>query len=443
MQAWLKVWRITFVPAAEWRRIADEDLSVSNVAVTFLLPTLLTIVLMNVAVLALSWATSLSTANISGWVWLMVRAIGSTLFYLLGIALLAFVVRRLARRFDALPDSARACRAASYGVAPSMLATLLFSFTLIWPPFAIIAGLLALALGLWSIYVFHLGLGALMRPSPSRAVPYTASVIAIVFMIALLLSLLSQCAAPKFLTPTSVPPALGSTGRTAMPLNTTAGKEKNRASEMGTGGAGEGGAQVSGGVGEAIVLPPTAKGATAGDPLNGVLHRGGEVPPRTILERYLPGEIIGFNRKITDSYVLINRNADKAQNVLIDTAYVQAQYRATDGATRWRSIAIKDLTTAHGVPYADKLLGEIAQSGGESVREGGRVTRTVNEEGKRYIVTELNASRQTGLYEVLLDKRYRVTAEAQGMRLDELRAWVESIDLAGLEARAKTGKPLE
>jgi Yip1 domain len=443
MQAWLKVWRITFAPAAEWRRIADEDLSLSNIVGTFLLPTLLTIVLINVAVLALSWATSLSTANLSSWMWLMVRAIGSTLFYLLGIALLAFVVRRLAPRFDALPDSARACRAASYGVAPSMLATLLFSFTLIWPPFAIIAGLLALALGLWSIYVFHLGLGALMRPPSPRAVPYTASVLAIVFLIALLLSLLTHCAGSKYLTPISTLPALDSAGRAAMPLNTTAGKEKNRASETGAGGAGEGGAQVSGGVGEAIVLPPAAKGAAAGDPLNGVLHGGGDVPPRTILERYLPGDINGFNRKITDSYVLINRNADKAQNVLIDTAYVQAQYRATDGATRWRSMAIKDLTTAHGAPYADKLLGEIAQSGGESLREGGRMTRTVTENGKRYIVTEFNATRQTSLYEILIDKRYRVTAEAQGMRLDELRAWVESIDLAGLETRAKTGKPLE
>ncbi len=136
----------------------------------------------------------------------------------------------------------------------------------------------------------------------------------------------------------------------------------------------------------------------------------------------------------------------EAANQIARGAFVNVKYQATDRSRRSRSLSITDMTTL-GASYSDKLLSEVAETGGQRALQGGRIQRRVTEEGARWIVTEFQDSpdpnHHYAHHEVLLGKRYKLVAQATGLSLAELRHWVGKLDLVGLEARAKENRPIE
>jgi hypothetical protein len=93
---------------------------------------------------------------------------------LVGVYIVALVIDGLAGTFGARKSFAHAMRVSAY--APTA-AWLVGVFNLI-PALSILA-----LLGLYSLYLLHTGLAALMQPSPDRAVLYTVAVVVCVLVI--------------------------------------------------------------------------------------------------------------------------------------------------------------------------------------------------------------------------------------------------------------------
>jgi Yip1-like protein len=97
---------------------------------------------------------------------------------LVGVFVMAYVIDFLAGMFDGQKNIDNAMRVSAYSPTAAWVAGV---FNLI--PFL---GFLAI-LGLYSIYLLHIGIAELMRPAPSKAIIYTVAVIVCVFVIYLVL----------------------------------------------------------------------------------------------------------------------------------------------------------------------------------------------------------------------------------------------------------------
>lgn len=414
---------------------AEATPSPSAVVLRFLLPALAA----GAAAAVIGFAVvGLRTGGFSyklGWAGASGRAGVTIAFALAYLWVLAQAAYRLAPRFGARPDPRLALVTLAHAPAPVFLASLL----LVWPAAYWLWPLPAL----WSVYVLHCGLVSLMRPDPSRAVPYTAAILAVAILLLWIVSL-AQCTPIARLLPSVVRVELPAVDpRAGQPADAAdaarGGQSESGASGVAAGASGSG--QLEGGTGT-LDLSRTQSGGSS-DALAGVLHGGSETPTRTVLDTFLPGAIDGFERQVVDNFAYLGQ-ANTA-TMLARGAYVRVNYSATDRSRRSMSVAITDLTPELGPSVADTLLAEIARTGGESAT--GRIRRTVVDADDRLIVTEFSASadetRQFGFYEVLLGSRYVVRVEGQGLSLEALRSLVAGLDLAGLEARAKARKPVE
>ncbi|HET8880773.1 MAG TPA: Yip1 family protein [Solimonas sp.] len=98
---------------------------------------------------------------------------------LLGVFALAKLIDALATHFSAQPDDAQALKLAVYAATPAWLGGLFRLFPAL--------SLLAVAAGLYSLYLLYLGLPPLMQVPPAQAGRYAATVIGAALAIALLI----------------------------------------------------------------------------------------------------------------------------------------------------------------------------------------------------------------------------------------------------------------
>lgn len=438
--AWVRAWRLVRRPRAEWAAIAGEASAPARVLFTFLLPMLLSAAAAGVVGYAgiglrsggfsykLTWALAARHAAVS---------VGFALAY---ITLLAAVANALASRFGGTPRFDRAFAALAHAGSPSFLAALL----LVWPASA----WLWMPAAAWSIVVLHWGLATQMRPAARREIPYTAAVVAIGLLL-LWLAGLSQCSPVTRLGTDLMMvelPDVDNRGGAAAGTAESARRAAEDEVVAGTGASGTVSGVPTPGAAGAVTAIPEVSLAEGADPLKGVLH-GGDVPTtRSVLEGFLPGPIEGMRREVTENYAFSRQNGTAA-DLLSRGALVEVRYRPDGRPGRSRSLSIADLTPEFGPAVEDQLLEEIVRTGGRSAPQNGRVERTVTDADGRLIVTEFEAradpARQLARYEVLIGRRYRVTAHATGLTLDAVRDWVAGLDLAGLEARAKANRPVE
>lgn len=104
----------------------------------------------------------------------LLRAIVIYLLTLVGVFVVAYVIDFLAGTFGAQKNLDNAMRVSAYAPTAAWLTGI---FNLI--PFL---GFLSI-LGLYSLYLLHTGLVALMRPTPDRALVYTIAVIVVVIIV--------------------------------------------------------------------------------------------------------------------------------------------------------------------------------------------------------------------------------------------------------------------
>ncbi|MEI9928655.1 MAG: Yip1 family protein [Sphingomonas sp.] len=155
-------------PAAEWGRIDDEQTSVRAIMAGWVAPLA---AIGPVAMLVRSLAFGFSVFGFTYWPSIteaVSQAISSYVMSLIGIFVLALIIDALAPSFGGTRDRVQALKVAAYGATAAWLAAVVNLLPGL--------GLLTLA-GLYSLYLYYLGLPRLMRAPADKAPAYAGATI--------------------------------------------------------------------------------------------------------------------------------------------------------------------------------------------------------------------------------------------------------------------------
>lgn len=428
-------WGLLVRPSATWQFLDGAKLTVSQSWAHIL-------VLATIGLFASTLGYSfvgLRTDGFSYHLPLETAIVQFTLALVLGIAsvfLMSLWANFLAPRFGATPSGSAALAAIAHAATPMALwfiSLIVPALEILWP--------LALA---WTLYVLHLGLGALMKPAKGRHIGYTLSVVAGLVVLYLCLGLLRGCDAKWSALPVDEG-LLRQTSQSQSDLanQSAAGQKVPRENTKNGDGKRVPGIAGSSGTGGDLEIPVGDSVAEPqGEPLEGVLYSGNDAPTRSVLEKYLPGDREGMDRQLSPSWAYNNLTAGAAQ-YLATGAEAKVTFQGKQDKSQYLIVTVTDLTTEKGPLLVDKLLVEIVNTGGERALNGGKGTRTVESLGDRMRVTEYFAERKEGSVELYLAQRYLVRVDARPVTQQSLYEEVEQIDLVDLEQRARDNKPIE
>jgi hypothetical protein len=157
-------------PKTEWPVIAEETVDTATLYKTYVLPlaaipSVASLIGMTLFGLNVPFAGHVRVPFGSA----LGNAVFSYVLTLVGVYILAAVIKTLAPTFSAEPDMNRALKVSAYSSTASWLAGV----------FALIPalGLLQLVGSIYSLYLLHLGLGALMSPPEDKALAFTVTVV--------------------------------------------------------------------------------------------------------------------------------------------------------------------------------------------------------------------------------------------------------------------------
>jgi hypothetical protein len=308
----------------------------------------------------------------------VVQAILSFGLSLASVFILGLIIDALAPNFGGVNDRIQALKVAAY----SYTAAWVGGIFAIFPPISA----LAILAGLYSLYLLYLGLPKLMRTPEGKALPYTAIVVVLAFVVSLVIAMVTGAVATM----------------------------------TGAGAAALGGAQVSGNVklpgGEGSVdlgkLQAAAKALENGD--------AGPATDPEALKAYLPANVAGFARGE------VSTSSGGAGG--IEGSEAEAQYAKGDATLR---LQVTDLGQA----------GALAGMAGAFKMKSSKETATGYEKmgvvDGRMTQESYDRAAKSGEYGVLVGERFMVHARGDNVSMDELRAAVEAVGLSRLEAAAK------
>lgn len=179
-----RVIRILKDPAAEWPVIEREPASTEKlyreyIAVLAAIPAIASFIGMSLVGITVPFLGTIRTPILSG----IVQAVLVYVFTLAGVYVSALVVNKLAPQFESKPDEMQALKLVAYASTAAWVAGVLNIIPAL--------GLLAVLGGLYSVYLFYVGLPVMMKTPQPKAIPYmlvSAVVIILVNFVALLLA---------------------------------------------------------------------------------------------------------------------------------------------------------------------------------------------------------------------------------------------------------------
>jgi hypothetical protein len=169
-----RVKRIITDPKAEWPVIEREPTTVEKlfreyIALLAAIPVLATMIGGVVIGYTIPFVGTVRTPIVQA----IVMAVFTYLFALIGVYIAAFVVDKLAPTFDSKPDFTQALKLVAYAYTPVWIAGVLNIIPML--------GILVLFAGLYSIYLFYLGLPVMMKTPEAKVIVYM--IVAAVVMI--------------------------------------------------------------------------------------------------------------------------------------------------------------------------------------------------------------------------------------------------------------------
>jgi hypothetical protein len=152
-------------PKAEWPVIEGEQTTVEKlyreyIALLAAIPVLATMIGSVVFGLTVPFVGTIRTPVVQA----VITAIFTYVLALVGVYLAAFIVDKLAPTFDSKPDQLQALKLVAYAYTPAWIAGVLNIIPVL--------GILAILGGLYSIYVFYLGLPVMMKTPEAKVIPY-------------------------------------------------------------------------------------------------------------------------------------------------------------------------------------------------------------------------------------------------------------------------------
>jgi len=314
-------------------------------------------------------------------------AVAGFILSLVMLLVMTFVANWLAPRFGGEESPRRAFKLVAYAMTAAWLAGIVQLVPALAP-----LGLL----GLYSIYLFHVGAGPLMKIPADRAMNYTAVNIICGIVLALVAGSLAAGVGGMFHAPSE---------RGGITISTGDGDDEGFTIDM------PDGHKVDE---QAAKQAVRDLAAAASDAVNG--KGSGPAAPRA-LQALLP-ETIGAYRRTEIS----NSRAGPGSEA-------KASY---EGDGRRFTLKLSDIALVGALTSFGAALGVESERANGTTQE-----RTTTQDGN-FIVERWNSASHEGRYLIVIDKRFLIEAEGRAASLDELKAAVGAIDKAKLTALAKS-----
>ncbi|MBS0569558.1 MAG: YIP1 family protein [Proteobacteria bacterium] len=404
---------ILLTPKTEWPVIAGETESIQSLYVNYIL-----------VLAAIPAVFGFIKHSLIGSTWFGVTVhtgigagiTGMIVYYALSLVMvfvMALIVDALAGTFGAQKNQVQALKTVAYAYTASWIAGI-----------GVILGmglgaLIMLAGGIYSIYLLYVGLPGTMKCPPEKAGGYTAvSIIcAIVLGWILMLVVASFTGAAMFGAASSGLHIGSSDSNVTIDSSSALGKLAALGEKMGEAGQKMETAQKSG--------DANAQAQAAGQML-GTLMSGGAAKVEALapaeLKNFVPETLAGLKR----TSVSAERNG--AMGMQVSTA--NASY--SDGQHSLQ-LEIADSGSAKGIMA---LAGAVGVEADNETDHG--YDKTYKQDG-RLVHEQWNTQDKYGEYSIVLGDRFNVKVTGNADSIDQLKAAVGSINLAGLEALKNQG----
>jgi len=389
-----RVQAILTKPAPTWDVIAVEPSSIQSIYTGYVVPL--------AAIGPICRAIGMSFIGVGAFgfsyhtpiVWAIVEAVVS---YVLGLVMLyvqALIINWLAPQFDGQKNMLAAFKLAAYSMTAVWIAGI----------FSIIPMLAWLGIvGLYSIYLFYLGVPKLMKSPPDKTIVYmiVAAVVGCVASIipAMIAGSIVAMAGVGAMAGAGMHP--GAAGMGTFTVNGPNGKATIDVDKM---------AQAANQMAAAVSAQATAQ------------QTGGTVKvadPQQLLA-LMPANYMGAARS--------NENASSGGAAGVSASSAEATYTIGDGSI---TLKIADLGTVAGIgAFAAAMNVNTSSSSGSSYDKVTTVNGVMTEE-------EYDASDKSGKYSIVTNGRISVEADGTGVDINALKNLVSSIDLNRAQALTK------
>jgi hypothetical protein len=336
---------------------------------------------------------------------------------ILGVFILALIVDALAPNFGGEKNSLQALKTVAYAYTAAWIAGLGQIL-----PF--LGFLIALAGGIYSIYLLYLGLPHTMKSPPDKAGGYTAVIVLVAIVVYFVIGLVvGGVTAGGMLMSGGFSRMAGgssssSSGEVTFDKDSSMGKLQDWSKRMEKAGKQMEAAQKSGDAKAQNDALKQVMGAALG---------GGDVVeslPTERIKQFVPEELAGLKR----SDFSAERN--NAMGMQMSTA--RGRYSADDG--RSIELEVADVGTAKGV------LAFAGWSGLESDKETDHGYDKTYHSGEQLIHERWDSQSKSGEYSLVVAERFTVKASGSNVdSIDVLKAAVNQVNLSGLAALKNEG----
>lgn len=373
---------ILLEPKLEWPTIAAEPASIATLYTSYIIP---------IAGFAVGCQLVRDLLGYSAFGFTyrpgLLQAMGSALWMfglqLAGVFVLSLVMDWLAPRFGGQKDPLGALKLAGYSATAGWLANV---FLLIpWLGFLTI-------LSLYSLYLISTGAPVLLKVPQERALPFTASLVGIGIVASLIFfSLIAPLLPSTIDAPT--PPA----------AETTEGAPASSLSIPGMG------------------KVDLSKLNDLGKRLDALSSGDGKLPviATVDLAQLMPINLPGFARTETST---------SQSSAGLDLASASAVYANGDSVI---TLSVSDMGVAGALAALPGAIGY-----NRSEQTGSTYSKLATVDG-RMTMEDFDPAAKIGSYSTLIADRVMVKAEGNGVGIEQLKAAVSAVDLAGIEALAK------
>jgi hypothetical protein len=412
-----RVRNILLTPKTEWPVIAAEPATTSELFTRYVM-ILAALPVVAGFIKGSLIGTSIPFTDATVRVGIGIGLVGAVVQYglsLLAVYVLSLVIDALAPSFGAQKDRMQALKTVAYTYTASWIAGL--AMLLPW-----IGVLVALAGGVYSVYLLYLGLPHTMRAPPERAGGYTAVIVLLGFLVGIVIGVIggaiSGAASVGAMSQGSGVEIDTGSGKIKLDENAL-GRLEDMAKKMEDAGKRMEDAQKSG--------DTAAQQAALGDAM-GTMFGGGEkvetlAPDR--LKPFVPESLAGLPRT--------SFNVERNTALGIQMSNGKGHY---EDAARERSVdlEVSDLGGLSGLT----LLAGWAMVQTESESDDG-YERSYQKDGVR-IHEKWDQSSRYGTFEQIVADRFLVKVEGRGLDMEALKDAAASVDTSGLAALKDEGR---
>lgn len=395
---------VLLTPKSEWPAIATESTTVADLYKGYIIPLAAIPAIVGFVQMSLIGTTIMftGTARVGIGAGLTSMVLGYVLSLVM-VYVMALIVAALAPTFGGQRNNVQALKTMAYAYTASWIA----GVAQVLPGIGI---LIAIAGGIYSIYLLYLGLPHTMKCPPEKAAGYTA----VVIIIAIVLGFLTAMVVGRIAGVGSMMSGstYGSSHQDDVQFDEDSplGKMEKWSKNVEAAGKRLEEAQKSGDQAAQEAALKTMFGAA----LSGGSQVESLAPDR--LQSFVPEELAGMARS--------SIAAERSGAMGIQISRANATY--SDDSGKEVRLEITDAGTAKG------LLGLAGWANVEGEKQSnGRYEKTFRENGQ-LIHEEWDSNGSSGQYAVVVGDRFTVKVEGEAGSVDELREAIEQLDLDGL-----------